>query len=239
MSQGDQPKSFELFSAIPFFHDKSNESDQIDVRLGSAMGALSAVTHAEGEVLLLFPAGYLRTETAEERATIVEALAMEARRHRVHLVFGIDVASRKEQAALSNPIESAYLYRHDRNHLVEFARIDSDRANSKDVLPGERQFEIGPLTISLLFAGEIFFSTIRRRLAESRPDLTIVLSPSGITRRWGPALEALDRVAPILTLPRSATPRRGREAPPPRGWRKELHGATANLLLYRWSPEPD
>jgi hypothetical protein len=230
-------RRFDLFGAIPVPLAQSSETDRVELRLESAIGALSAVDVSDGEVLLLFPAGYLRTETQEEQTAVFGAMVEEARGRGVHLIFGSEVVSRYERNALATPMEAAYLYRHDRNALFEFSRIESDHVNSMEAFPRERAFQFGSLKIALLFAGEIFYSSIRRGLANSRPDLTIILAPSGITRRWGPALEALESIAPTLILPRVAVPRKGREPPSPRGWHKELYGATASLLLFRWYPQ--
>jgi hypothetical protein len=86
---------------------------------------------------------------------------------------------------------------------------------------------------ALVLSGELFNLPLRKMLAEQRPDVILHLTHVGPNDRWGDAMEALGRIAPVVMAGETRTDGTPLWAQRASGWVVEPMVETRSMSLHR------
>jgi hypothetical protein len=183
--------------------------------------------------ILALPAGFLRAPTLEASHEMAERLRAFSRRAEIGLAFGIDVGGQEGWAPLARPAESyAYVCDAGRPRLWPAAPMPLGRSEPRAL---SRCVELCGSRVGVILGREAFEPSLRKELQRCRPRVILALTHLGPTARWGPALEALNAIAPTIVVGEAAE-----GSPPwvraPAGWERTEAGGTSSTTLQRYEP---
>ncbi len=172
------------FSGVQRFVTRHNDAQ----RLALAKDWIRFVAKQKPLVICL-PAGFLWAATLADRDYWVTQLMMLSAECGIALSFGIDLST--PAPARQHAVSGIYLCH--RGRLI--CLIQSD-----DEVRSTRCLWLEGWKVGLLLAREIFPPESRHQAMALRPDLWLLHSHVGATRRWRPALQRLARSAPVVLV---------------------------------------
>ncbi|HZS41291.1 MAG TPA: hypothetical protein VFF06_30890 [Polyangia bacterium] len=202
-----------------------------DLRMELAAVAVDAVEAGRERPMIVFPAGFLRTPSADSRDGLASSMLELALRADVGLAFGIDIGSDEAWAPIAGTPQSfGYLCDGGKLRLwtVEQLRSPTSRrgiANRCVSWCGRRA--------ALLLSGEVFNLPLRKTLAEQRPDVILHLTHVGPNERWLAAMEELNRIAPVVIAGETRATDAPLWAQRASGWVVEAIAETRSMSLHR------
>jgi hypothetical protein len=199
-----------------------------------AAATLDAVSEEE-DSLVVFPAGFFRAASLDQRDQLAATVLERAREQDVTVVFGIDVQPDGGWKRFPGPADAfAFVCEGGKKRLWPTPRVATPHKAPR--LPEGRVLVLGGIRLGLLIESELFSPRLRTGLGRS--DLIVVLAHGGMTERWRPALAALDKQGPVLVVGQTVGARAQLDLFAPRGWRHQVASAAAEVTLHRYAREP-
>jgi hypothetical protein len=210
-----------------------------DLRLSSASTVADVVSILDGGGLVVFGAGFVRTGSGEGCDHLAQHMLEVSRRSGLALVFGIDLGMPLETgdwAALCPPAESLAFACEAGQPVLWPAKQVPGGMHAGSTAAERRVVTLAGMRVGLLISGEVFNLALRDELARAQPDVILVLTHRGPTRRWHQALESLGRIAPTFVA--GECPAKGPSVwtDAPDGWVRADLGGTPSLTLHRYRP---
>jgi hypothetical protein len=202
-----------------------------DLRMELASVAIDAIEAGRERALIVFPAGFLRAPSLPSRDGLASALLELAQRAEVGLAFGIDIGTDESWAPLAGPPQTfGYVCDGGRTRLwpVEQLRSPGHKRGVAD-----RCVKLCGRKTALVLSGEVFNLPLRRALVEHRPELILHLTHVGPNERWQPAMDELERIAPVVIVGERPAEEVPLWAQRSSGWVVETIAETRSMSLHR------
>jgi hypothetical protein len=220
---------------LTFHGDSKSPLERVceeDLRLATTANAIAVIAAVDEQAVIVLPAGFVHARTTAQRDRWASQLVELSREHGVALAFGIDIADEDAWEPLSRPRSFAFAC--DRGRKLLWAVAPMSRAS----FSLGRAITLGQHRCFMIVNNEVFQPNARELVLKARPELLLVLTHGGPTKRWLQPLAALDRVAPVL-LVHSRLPRRKIEwENAPRNWETATVTTDRFVTIYRHVPMP-
>ena len=240
-----EERSRDVYTVVPYADPRRSwlsEARTRDRRLMTSSALADVITLTEGAGTLAFPAGWLRAASGDGCDQLACTMLELSARSQLALVFGLDVgpplAEDPFAAALAGPSESYAFVCDGGRPLLWPARQVMGGEHALQAPSESRCVCVGGQRVGIVLASEVFNPAIRQDLARDRPDVILVLTYLGPTRRWKKALDALQAIAPTITIGESPTLELPAWTGAPSGWVRSDLGCGVDLTLSRYRVQP-